>query len=400
MTTPQTHSRSLELITILAALALTAAGCNLTTKGGGPPPGPCAAGRLVGPELLAPDWVRELSPGHGTLWILDTTTPTLTWEYPDDSCYPDHYVVEVASSSDFAPENIVESGGNVGESYRWPPGRELEVGRTYYWHVAAVSIDGVQGPWSYRAILYIGPYCPEGDYEPEMLSPADGARVRTLDPLLKWEYPDAECLVPWTVVQVSRSSSFEESDTVETSSFHYTYEVQPMFSLPDGTSGFENCERYYWRIRDFHGVEFTSAWSFLVNTTGLFCPLDLGPVITPIGPEIPLPAGIPELTPLEEVNCRMGPGTAYEVVTRLPVGAQFPINGRNGDSTWWYVKVPASGQFCWVWGDLVETSGDTSNVPVQEATQLGCWVQDNPQFPKRCVVPCPPNAYPGGTCTP
>jgi len=398
------YSRLITRLVTVAAVALLGAGCNMPTKGGGPPPPPCEAGSLLPPELLSPDWIHHAGTLAST-WILDTTTPTLSWQYPDETCAPDHYVIEVATSSDFAPENIVESGGNIGWSYRWPAGRELEVGHRYYWHVAAVSMGGAQGPWSYTAILLIGPACPLDEPQvPRLLSPADGALVTTLNPLLRWEYPDAGCLVHWTALQISTSAAFPASQTATSATTHYGNEDRPAEWLGADwlTASFEleNCKRYFWRVRTDPDGDLTSAWSFDVNTTGLICPLDLGPVITPIGPEIPLPAGIPGLAPLAEVNCRMGPGTAYEVVTRLAVGGQYPINGRNGDSTWWYVNVPASGQFCWVWGDLVETNGDTSNVPQQEATQLGCWVQDNPQFPKRCVVPCPPNAHPGGTCVP
>jgi len=381
----------------LVVIATLATGCNWPTMGGGPPPEPCAAGSLLPPELLSPDWIHEVS-GHSSVWILDSTTPTLTWEYPDETCYPDHYVIQVASSSDFAPENIVVEGGNVGWSYPWPPGRELEMGHTYYWHVAAVSLEGAQGPWSYTAILYIGPQCPIEVNVPAMLSPADGSTVSTLNPLLRWEYPDTGCLVPWTSVQVSTSPSFDASQTATGTSFHFMYEMRPMEGLPLGAFEFENCERTYWRIRDYRGGEYTSGWSFFVNTTGLVCPLALG--ITPIGPVIDLPLGIPGLTPMQEMNCRMGPGSAYEVVTRLPPEMEFRIDGRNDDSTWWYVHVPSSGQHCWAWGDLVETWGDLVNVPLHEATALGCWVQDNPQSPRRCVVPCPPNASPGGTCIP
>ena len=122
------------------------------------------------------------------------------------------------------------------------------------------------------------------------------------------------------------------------------------------------------------------------------------PLSLPIEPTTP--TGNPGLTTLEELNCRKGPGTAYEVVTRLPVGMDVPIDGRNGDSTWWYIRIPTSGQRCWVWGNLVRTRGNTMDLPIGEATALGCWVQDNPQYPKHCVVPCPANASPGGTCTP
>ena len=77
----------------------------------------------------------------------------------------------------------------------------------------------------------------------------------------------------------------------------------------------------------------------------------------------------------------------------------MPIDGRNADSSWWWVRIPNSVNHCWLYNENVETSGDTSKVPVVEADPLGCWVKQ-PQGPDKCVAPCPQGAQPGGACEP
>jgi len=112
---------------------------------------------------------------------------------------------------------------------------------------------------------------------------------------------------------------------------------------------------------------------------------------------------------LQNSHCRKGPGTDYGIVTSLFQGATALIEGRNQDSSWWWIRLPESRGHCWVWSGLVETSGNLSGLPLIAAPPLpepsptvvqGCWVYVPNSQKNVCTVPCPANAKPGGVCTP
>jgi hypothetical protein len=74
------------------------------------------------------------------------------------------------------------------------------------------------------------------------------------------------------------------------------------------------------------------------------------------------------------------------------------IDGRNADNSWWWVRIPNSVNHCWLAKENVQTSGNTSKVPIVEAEALGCWVWTGNK--NECKVPCPEGAEPGGACEP
>jgi hypothetical protein len=93
----------------------------------------------------------------------------------------------------------------------------------------------------------------------------------------------------------------------------------------------------------------------------------------------------------------------YEIVTSLHQGQTAPVEGRNVEGTWWWILLPGLQAHCWVAGSTVQVSGDIAGVTVYEAPPEpvpACWVFDPQQQQNVCTVPCPPNAQPGGTCTP
>lgn len=83
---------------------------------------------------------------------------------------------------------------------------------------------------------------------------------------------------------------------------------------------------------------------------------------------IPIPSpstatlGPPMVLVLLQANCRAGPGRVYDVVGYLHVGDTSPIDGRNAEATWWWIRQVVGR--CWVSDAVVEVSGDTSRVPV------------------------------------
>ncbi len=63
------------------------------------------------------------------------------------------------------------------------------------------------------------------------------------------------------------------------------------------------------------------------------------------------------------LNVRGGPGTNYDLVGALQKDELVQIVGKNPEGDWWQVQL-AGGQQGWVFGQLVQTTGDTSGVVV------------------------------------
>lgn len=63
-------------------------------------------------------------------------------------------------------------------------------------------------------------------------------------------------------------------------------------------------------------------------------------------------------------NCRRGPGVVYGIVTAVGGGTTHDIRGQSRffGPLWWLIRV--EGTDCWVYSDLVETSGDMGSVAV------------------------------------
>lgn len=82
---------------------------------------------------------------------------------------------------------------------------------------------------------------------------------------------------------------------------------------------------------------------------------------TPTATVTPSRASLSVTTP---ANCRRGPGVIYDIVTALSAGSRHDILGQSRffGPLWWLVEV--EGTECWVFSDLVETTGDLSMVAV------------------------------------
>jgi len=92
---------------------------------------------------------------------------------------------------------------------------------------------------------------------------------------------------------------------------------------------------------------------------------------TPTQASLPTETPLPTLTPTptvpiawpsdKGVNCRYGPSTDWVSVGSLLVGQTAEIQGRNDDSSWWYVTNPDSGH-CWVAASVTLTAGNLANL--------------------------------------
>ncbi|MBN2469734.1 MAG: SH3 domain-containing protein [Anaerolineae bacterium] len=77
------------------------------------------------------------------------------------------------------------------------------------------------------------------------------------------------------------------------------------------------------------------------------------PTATPSGPQAETSAG---------VNVRSGPGTGYDVIGSLLAGTDLEVTGRNADNSWF--RVPYYNAEGWVFGGLLNVSGDVNTLPV------------------------------------
>ena len=93
-----------------------------------------------------------------------------------------------------------------------------------------------------------------------------------------------------------------------------------------------------------------------------------GPLFSPT-PEgatlFPTQSNLPTIIALSDTNCRSGPSKLYPVVGYLAANQEGILYGRNEDSTWWYIANPDKpGEYCWVWGESTQVSGDTASLEV------------------------------------
>src|SRR6266508_7029637 len=78
---------------------------------------------------------------------------------------------------------------------------------------------------------------------------------------------------------------------------------------------------------------------------------------------------VPVALPKEvAVNCRLGPGVGWIVLSGLSVGTSSQIAGKSGDGGWWYIVDPFnSGRKCWVASSVTNAAGNLAGIPVVEA---------------------------------
>ena len=89
------------------------------------------------------------------------------------------------------------------------------------------------------------------------------------------------------------------------------------------------------------------------------------PTNTPLPPPTSTPT-VPSVTPKDvNVNCRIGPGTAWLAISALVVGQSSQITGKSSDGGWWQIVDPLSaGRNCWVSASVVNAGGNLSGIPV------------------------------------
>jgi dipeptidyl aminopeptidase/acylaminoacyl peptidase len=76
-------------------------------------------------------------------------------------------------------------------------------------------------------------------------------------------------------------------------------------------------------------------------------------------------SGVTLTVSVPALNVRGGPGTGYPILGALHQGDQRNVSGRDATGAWYQVPVVAGGaQLGWVYGALVQVSGDATTLPV------------------------------------
>jgi Zn-dependent metalloprotease len=73
---------------------------------------------------------------------------------------------------------------------------------------------------------------------------------------------------------------------------------------------------------------------------------------------------LPYLTLLQNGNCRMEPGTSFELLDSRPQGFQASINGRTPDSAWLRVFLPEWNANCWFAASIVTVQGPLDGITI------------------------------------
>ncbi len=89
------------------------------------------------------------------------------------------------------------------------------------------------------------------------------------------------------------------------------------------------------------------------------------PVITASLPSPVVTMPTAPLTYIPHLNafCRSGPDTIFHSISLAMKGQAYPIDGRNEDDTWFFLRLSANVE-CWVPASVGQASGGTSGVPV------------------------------------
>lgn len=296
----------------------------------------CPPGELVAPQLQTPySWstVSDTTP------ILSISYTAITYPYPSPSlaydCFAQQIHFYLSTGMDFTDEI-----GGISNGYSWETTSTLQAGGMYRWAAAAIS-GGIEGPVSSDQYFFVGPDCIMSEMvAPIQLAPSDGATVQELRPILAWENP-IPCHPTHYYVYLS-------PDPLLPTVGNGGQSIGPMTTF-EPSSDLENCETYYWKVtaRGDGGLydigPWSPTWSFLVNTPGTFCPVEL------IIPEFieTQPPGPPDFMGIKNVNCRSNPWLSGNEVGMLAMGQTAELLGLSQDGYWGFFQL-MNGRECWV----------------------------------------------------
>jgi hypothetical protein len=208
--------------------------------------------------------LQAVTLGSPAMWeVVNLLTPTLSWSYPDASCNPQGYRIELRTGPLFTDDL---SGGTGNPSTTWSPGSPLQPGKEYEWAVSPIN-GTTLGPIAGYRYFFTGPACDTASlHAPALLSPEDGASVTDLNPSLIWLYPDP-CVPQGYAVNLSTDPTFTDT-SLDGGTGNPTTRWGPGHPLSD-------CTTYFWRIAPMNDTTlgpFSEVNSFQTNATGTCAP--------------------------------------------------------------------------------------------------------------------------------
>jgi hypothetical protein len=363
------------------------------------------------------------------------------WYYPG-TCEPDRFriimndIPYIGAGLLYDEYVLIERGsyvrtvfedGSSAISFSWTT-EETFVDGPYWWWVIPYSGDyaGERSPaftilidtW-YPDAWEWGYWCTEENWHlevvPEPVYPANGSTIHTMTPTLIWRNRNPQltrCYVPpLSRYAILYSQETDDLDLAEISlaqpgidpfSRRSELILPPEISLaiPPPSEGVRSmditlteCNRTYWRVYlQFlqSDIETSVVWPseiFYFDVDPALCEGEsVSEFFVPM-----LEVGPPTATAKEPANCRSGPTTEYPLLSILPSGNQYAVEGRNQAGDAWQIFDPGIDNTCWVFGDLVEVTGDTNQVPIIEAAPLQPTPTDT-SVPYNCAQ------YTGLTC--
>lgn len=232
-------------------------------------------------SLMAPD---PIFPTEGTEFVYDA--PSYQWSYPDTSCTPMGYHLQVSGALDFSSTApIALDLKPLSTDTLWVPISTLGDCEDYYWRVAAV-VNGVDGPWSTPIRFSMNamdacvlPACtdPLDITQPILVWPGVYEIVDTILPILEWNNP-GPCDPEGYAVRLSVDYDFSDN-----SLFGGTGSIAT--SWMPGVD-LEPATQYWWKIAGGMGTtmgEFSSQRAFFTGPecsplAGLVAPERYAPV--------------------------------------------------------------------------------------------------------------------------
>jgi hypothetical protein len=236
----------------------------------------------------------------------------------------------------------------------------------YYWRVTSENEDEDINLVSATNRFY---FYPQNSILPvNLLSPVDHAFIPAEELNFDWEEPTTCNRIFMYEIQVSEQEDFSS----------YAYQMNSR--ILDSTTGnrprpdLEVCTQYYWRIMtdppDGSENIYSETRRFVLSDPQGPCPIVI-PQFTPLPNDYLIVTStptanplMPSVTALENLNCRAGPGSVYDIDDTLMGGKSAPVEGRNDLSTWWYIFLENHKRHCWVWGAKTEFIGDVNQVPI------------------------------------
>lgn len=321
----------------------------------------CSDSQLVAPTPLSP-------PQHSNVGIAPAqglVPDLLQWAYPMP-CRPEGFVVRLSTEPSFSDISLFGEVSPVtipGGS--WGPSVPLQPATQYWWDVAA-RVGTTLGPSSLVRSFFTGPECAGGSeaIPPTLLSPADGAVVDTLTPLLRYTPGEGGCVPDGYAIYLATDPDFGGEPPYG----WYNWPGTTFSPAP-----LEDCTTYYWRvapIQDEFILPWSELWSFRTEVEGACL------------------SGRIFGRARELLQCRFGPGPGWPILGYFLPGERSEIFARDISGRWFAIENPDNlGQMCWVLSEGVEPLGEVSNLRIYAAPEPTAAPTCRPELPQsECVA--------------